>query len=122
MRCESEDHADVISEYAEIKASIEEEETLTEGVTWKECLQPNIRSRFLLIFCLMMCQQFTGTNSIGYFAPQIFQTVGLSGTDASLFATGVYGIVKVIATGIFLLFITDKIGRRWPLVTGGIWM
>jgi len=60
----------------------------------------------------MLCQQFTGTNSIGYFAPQIFQRVGLSGTDSSLFATGLYGIVKVVATGFFLLLVTDKIGRR----------
>ncbi|OQV08498.1 hypothetical protein CLAIMM_12761 [Cladophialophora immunda] len=122
IRCDSPDGVEVMSELAEIKASIAEEEELSEGVTWKECLQPNMRKRFMIIFFLMLCQQFTGTNSIGYFAPQIFQTVGLSGTDSSLFATGVYGVVKVFATGLFLWWITDKIGRKWPLVVGGVWM
>ncbi|KIX99567.1 uncharacterized protein Z520_05143 [Fonsecaea multimorphosa CBS 102226] len=122
IRCDSPDDVEVMSEFAEIKASIAEEEELSEGVTWKECLQPNMRKRFMIIFFLMLCQQFTGTNSIGYFAPQIFQTVGLSGTDSSLFATGVYGVVKVFATGLFLWWITDRIGRKWPLVVGGIWM
>jgi hypothetical protein len=59
---------------------------------------------------------------VGYYAPQIFQTVGLSGADASLFATGIYGIVKLIFTTISLLFVIDKIGRRWAHVGGGAWM
>lgn len=122
MRCEEVDSEVVRREFAEIKASIEEEQAASQGVTWKECLRPGVRNRFILVFVLMLCQQFTGTNSIGYYAPQIFQTVGLSGTDASLFATGVYGVVKVIATGLFLLFIIDRIGRRWPLIFGSIWM
>lgn len=122
MRCEQTDSPSVIREFAEIRASINEEEAASEGVNWKACLRPGIRSRFILVFLLMTCQQFTGTNSIGYYAPQIFQTVGLSGTNASLFATGVYSVVKVIATGAFLLFVTDRLGRRWPLICGDIWM
>lgn len=58
----------------------------------------------------------------GYYAPQIFQTVGLSGTDSSLFATGIYGVVKLIFTAISLLWIIDKVGRRWAHVVGGTWM
>jgi len=30
----------------------------------------------------------TGTNSINYYAPQIFKSVGLAGQSAGLFATG----------------------------------
>jgi hypothetical protein len=57
---------------------------------------------------LMFWQQWTGTvrtcplgayarclqlrkNSINYYAPQIFQSIGLKGTSAGLFATGIYG-------------------------------
>jgi MFS family permease len=46
--------------------------------------------------------------------------VGVSKTNASLFATGVY--VKIISTGLFLLFGIDKIGRRNSLLAGAAWM
>ncbi len=109
-------------ELAEIKAATEEEVAATEGVTWKEVLHKGNRNRFLLAFALMLWQQFTGTNSIGYYAPQIFQTVGLSGANTSLFATGVYGTVKIITTGIFLLVGIDRWGRKKSLVGGAVWM
>ena len=62
-----------------------------------------------------------GQNS-GYYAPQIFQTVGVSKTNTSLFATGIYGTVKVITTGIFLLTGIDYLGRRKSLLFGAAWM
>lgn len=55
-------------------------------------------------------------------APQIFQTVGVSKTDSSLFATGIYGTVKVITTAIFLIIGIDKLGRRKSLLFGAAWM
>lgn len=70
----------------------------------------------------MLWQQFSGTNSIGYYAPQIFQTIGISSSDSSLFATGIYGTVKVIATAIFLLVGIDKWGRRNSMIGGAAWM
>jgi MFS family permease len=65
------ENLEVQTELAEIKASIEEEVALTEGVTWKECLRKENRFRFFLAFCIMFWQQFTGTNSIGYYAPEV---------------------------------------------------
>ena len=59
---------------------------------------------------------------IGYYAPQIFQTIGVSKSNASLFATGIYGTVKVITTGIFLIFGIDFIGRKYSLMGGAAWM
>ncbi|KAM5352700.1 hypothetical protein ACJ41O_005422 [Fusarium nematophilum] len=106
------DSPEVSREFVEIKTSLNEEEGQRRDVTWRECLKPGVRNRFALIIAFMVCQQLTGTNSIGYYAPQIFQTVGLSGADASLFATGIYGIVKLVFTAISLLFIIGKIGRR----------
>lgn len=46
--------------------------------------------------------------------------VGLTGGNTSLFATGIYGTVKVIATGIFLIIGIERFGRKWPLVAG-VW-
>ncbi|KAF2500871.1 quinate permease [Lophium mytilinum] len=122
IRCEEPGSEEVVKELAEIRAAIEEELNATEGVTWKECLLPGNRYRFLTGFCLMFWQQFSGTNSIGYYAPQIFQTVGVSKSSASLFATGVYGTVKVVTTGLFLILGIDRFGRRKSLLAGAAWM
>lgn len=113
---------EVIHELAEVRAAVEEELHLTEGVTWKECLAPGVRVRFITGFGIMFCQQFSGTNSIGYYAPEIFQTVGVSKTNSALFATGVYGTVKVIATGLFLWLGIETLGRRKSLLAGALWM
>lgn len=122
IRNESATSESVQKEIAEIKAAIDEENSAMEGLTWREFLQKSNRNRFLFGFILMFWQQFSGTNSIGYYAPQIFQTIGLSATNSSLFATGVYGTVKVVATGIFLLVGIDRWGRKVSLVGGSIWM
>ncbi|KAH8692377.1 general substrate transporter [Talaromyces proteolyticus] len=122
IRNEPEDSESVMKEIAEIRASLEEELAATEGVTWKEAISKGNRYRFFLAFCLMFWQQFSGTNSIGYYAPEIFQTVGVSKTNASLFATGVYGSVKVVMTLIFLLVGIDFIGRKRALMGGAVWM
>ena len=53
---------------------------------------------------------------------RIFQTVGVSKTNSSLFATGVYGTVKICATGLFLIFGIDQVGRRNALLAGAAWM
>jgi sugar porter (SP) family MFS transporter len=122
MRQEDPQHPDIVKEIAEIRAAIDEELAMTEGVQWKECIAPGNRYRFLSGFLIMFWQQFSGTNSIGYYAPQIFQTVGITGTNTSLFTTGIYGTVKVCTTGIFLLIGIDKLGRRKSLLFGAAWM
>jgi hypothetical protein len=40
----------------------------------------------------------------------------MKGTDVQLFATGVYGIVKVVGCFFFLVFVADSLGRRWSLL------
>jgi hypothetical protein len=122
IRNDSETSEEVVKEFAEITAAIQEENVATEGITWKECLKPTNRYRFFLAFVLMFWQQFSGTNSIGYYAPQIFASVGLSKTNSSLFATGIYGTVKVVATAIFLIIGIDRWGRKKSLIGGAAWM
>lgn len=122
MRAKPIDDAAVQTEFTEIKNAVDHEVEETQGLTWREVLQPGNRLRFINCFIMMFWQQFSGTNSIGYYAPQLFQTVGVTGGNTSLFTTGIYGVVKVISTGIFLLIGIDKIGRRWSLVAGGWWM
>lgn len=96
------------------------------------------RNRALISIGLMVCQQMTGVNAIvrhhgriclenggtqtdweglqNYYAPQMFQELGMDTTESSLFATGVYGIVKVVACLAFLIFAADSLGRRMSLL------
>jgi len=64
----------------------------------------------------MIFQQMTGNNAINYYAPQIFENLGLNGTESGLFATGVYGIVKMVMCFCFLVFAADSLGRRRSLL------
>ncbi|CAK7567702.1 MAG: hypothetical protein SEPTF4163_005670 [Sporothrix epigloea] len=69
----------------------------------------------------MFFQQWTGINAVLYYAPTIFQQLGLSGNTTSLLATGVVGVVMFIATIPSVLWI-DRIGRKPVLAIGAIGM
>ncbi|KAJ7818460.1 hypothetical protein B0H14DRAFT_2838916 [Mycena olivaceomarginata] len=69
---------------------------------------------------VMFFQQWTGTNAINYFSPAIFASLGIDGTTAELFATGVYGGVKVISVGLTLVIAVEGVGRKKCLIVGGL--
>ncbi|KAG8915253.1 hypothetical protein FRC01_003724 [Tulasnella sp. 417] len=70
---------------------------------------------------VMLFQQWSGINFILYYAPFIFQRLGLSGKTISLLASGVVGIVMFIGTIPSVLWI-DQVGRKPTLVSGAIIM
>ncbi|KAL2877039.1 hypothetical protein SGCOL_007660 [Colletotrichum sp. CLE4] len=78
------------------------------------------RRRSMLCITLMMWSNLTGTNAMTYYSPRIFASVGLTGSSTGLFATGVYGIVKMIACTVFIVFVTDSLGRRKSLLWTGV--
>ncbi|EPS41924.1 hypothetical protein H072_4112 [Dactylellina haptotyla CBS 200.50] len=80
------------------------------------------RKRALLSIALMVWQQLTGTNAINFYAPQIFNNLGITGTKNGLFATGIYGIVKMVSCFCFLLVAVDSLGRRRSLIWTSIGM
>ncbi|KAF8755636.1 Permeases of the major facilitator superfamily [Rhizoctonia solani] len=47
-------------------------------------------------------------------------SIGITGTNNSLFATGIYGVVKMVATLIALVWLVDRVGRRKPLIAGAV--
>ncbi|KAF8674908.1 Permeases of the major facilitator superfamily [Rhizoctonia solani] len=59
-------------------------------------------------------------NRLGYYSPTIFSSIGITGTNNSLFATGIYGVVKMVATLIALVWLVDRVGRRKPLIAGAV--
>lgn len=124
-------HPYIQDELAEIQAQLEHERMLVSGASTKDLLRemwiiPGNRKRLLITIVLMVCQQMTGTNAINYYAPQIFQQLGVKGVTTNLFATGIYGVVKMVACAAFLLFAADSLGRRrsllWTSIAQGLAM
>lgn len=77
--------------------------------------------RVVVATVTMFFQQWTGINAVLYYAPQIFQQLGMSDNTTSLLATGVVGVVMFLATIPAVLWI-DKVGRKPVLVVGAIGM
>jgi MFS family permease len=65
-------------------------------------------------------QQLTGNNSILFYAPVIFQTLGF-GSGASLYASVITSVALVLAT-LISMFYVDKFGRRAFFLEAGVEM
>ncbi|KAF1913131.1 general substrate transporter [Ampelomyces quisqualis] len=77
--------------------------------------------RVIVATVTMFFQQWSGINAVLYYAPQIFNQLGLTGNTTSLLATGVVGIVMFIATIPAVLYI-DRLGRKPVLAVGALGM
>jgi sugar porter (SP) family MFS transporter len=114
-------HPYIEREFGVICDQIDRERILTGGDTYLNLQKemwtiPSNRKRAFISITLMICQQMTGTNAINYYGPTIFRNLGLSSLQVGLFATGLYGCVKVAACSFFLLFAADSLGRRRSLL------
>ncbi|KAF7985421.1 hypothetical protein HWV62_5137 [Athelia sp. TMB] len=123
LRHDTEDSEAVRHEYAEIEAQINEERESRKGLGLKEAFfgKGNF-IRFNIAFFIFLLQQWSGQNSVGYYAPQIFKSIGYTGHANSLLASGVYGVVKVVATALSVFFLTESIGRRNGLLISAFGM
>ncbi|OJJ31991.1 hypothetical protein ASPWEDRAFT_116928 [Aspergillus wentii DTO 134E9] len=121
LRSLPEDHPYVVEELATLKAQLEEEGSHSFLSSLKESFsKKSYRRRSILCIALMMWSNMTGTNAMTYYSPTIFASVGLSSSSVGLFATGIYGIVKMVACAIFITFVSDTLGRRKSLLWTGI--
>lgn len=113
VRALPEDDPALQEELEEIVADFEGKEKLSLGMQVKAaCASKRMFYQSSMGVVLMFFQQWTGTNSINYYSPQIFQSVGLSSASAGLFATGIYGVVKVVFTSLALMFGVEQAGRK----------
>jgi sugar porter (SP) family MFS transporter len=83
-----------------------------------ELLQPWLRPALIIGIGLMFFQQFTGINTVIYYAPTIFQIAGFQGDFAPILATSLVGIVNILMT-IVAIWLIDRWGRR-PLTFLGL--
>ncbi|KAJ2989388.1 hypothetical protein NUW54_g8800 [Trametes sanguinea] len=108
---------------AEIEAALAEERESRNGLAWKEAfLERGNLIWFVIAVVIFMLQQWSGQNSVGYYAPQIFSSLRYTGTSSSLLASGIYGIVKVVTTAIFVFFLADTLGRSLSLLLSSLEM
>jgi len=80
-----------------------------------------LRYRVAVGTLTMFFQQWTGINAILYYAPTIFQNLGLVGNANSLLATGVVGIAMFLTTIPAVIWV-DQVGRKPVLVSGAFLM
>lgn len=80
------------------------------------------RNRPQLVMAIFMptFQILTGINSILFYAPVLFRSMGFGG-NAALYSSALTGAVLVSST-LISITIVDKLGRRVLLISGGIIM
>ncbi|CAG8476500.1 15646_t:CDS:10 [Rhizophagus irregularis] len=113
LRSKGDRNATVVQEeFREIKETVIFEREIAAKSYW-ELLKvgpENIRRRVLLGVFIQAFQQLTGINAIMYYAPQIFSNAGLADNSSRLLATGVNGLVNMLATIPAIIWI-DRLGR-----------
>ncbi|KAJ5725539.1 quinate permease [Penicillium malachiteum] len=77
----------------------------------------NLR-RIIFILCLQVLSQWSGPNSKLAYAPELFGLFGISGQDEKLFATAIFGLVKLISALICAVLLIDRLGRKKTLYIG----
>jgi MFS family permease len=121
------DHELIELEYAEIRAqSLFEKKTLQENFPHLQDMSAmsvfklqfvaigslfttkGMFKRVIIATLTMFFQQWTGINAILYYAPTIFNGLGLSSNSVSLLATGVVGIAMFLATSKCLIHRSDS--------------
>jgi MFS family permease len=77
--------------------------------------------RLFTAFAVFTAQQATGATAFAYFGPQYFKLL-VGGGSKDLLSTAIFGAVKVVACGFFVLFLSDRVGRRQLLIWGAVFM
>jgi hypothetical protein len=87
---------------------------------FRNILEKRYRPELVMAIFMPAFQILTGINSILFYAPVLFQSMGF-GRDASLYSSALTGGVLLLST--FLSIATvDRLGRRPLLISGGIQM
>ncbi|XP_072980071.1 sugar transport protein 7-like [Typha angustifolia] len=87
---------------------------------FRNILEPRNRPQLVMAVFMPTFQILTGINSILFYAPVLFQSMGFGG-NASLYSSVFTGAVLALSTLISIATV-DKLGRRKLLISGGIQM
>jgi len=82
--------------------------------------------RLALSTSTFILQNSAGINAVTYYSVTVFKSIGISGANAKLLSTGIFGVIKLLASIIWLALIVDNWGRRaaffWGCIPCGIAM
>ncbi|EEQ87368.1 MFS quinate transporter [Blastomyces dermatitidis ER-3] len=117
------DHPYVQTEMMDIQDQLEREREATMGSHFfgplKELFTlPSNRYRIMIGLMSQLLSQWSGANSITIYAPQFFAILGTTGQSEKLFATAIFGVVKLISSLVCALFLVDFLGRKRALGYG----
>ncbi|KAA8622973.1 AraJ Arabinose efflux permease [Pyrenophora tritici-repentis] len=115
-------HVLVNEDFNEMQDAINEQKSAGQG-TWLECFTgqpsgiPRLAYRTLMGCAIQFFQQWTGVNYFFYYGATIFRSAGI---EDPLQVQLILGAVNVAMTvpGLYLI---ERVGRRVPLVLGGLW-
>ncbi|KAH7020893.1 general substrate transporter [Microdochium trichocladiopsis] len=110
------------AEMDEIRAGVLDEARATEGFHIKELLERDNFRRVFTAFAVFTAQQATGATAFAYFGPQYFELLVGGDADLSLLLTGIFGAVKVVSCGVFVIWFSERLSRRQVLVGGAVVM
>lgn len=119
---ENPNHALVQDDFKEMEEQILEQNSAGQG-TWLECFTgqpsgiPRLAYRTFLGCALQFLQQWTGVNYFFYYGATVFNAAGI---EDSILVQLILGAVNVAMT-IPGLYLIERLGRRVPLVIGGLW-
>lgn len=117
----ADDSQAVMDEMEDIRRGVEIEAHATEGFQYKELIQGDNFKRVFAAFSIFAAQQATGATAFAYFGPQYFKLLVGSG-NKDLLLTAIFGAVKVAACLSFVIFVSERVGRRNVLIGGAAFM
>ena len=105
----------------EMQASLEKGSgDLSIGTQLKEIFSKPMRVIFIVALTIAIAQQSTGINAILFYAPTVFEQIGM-GTDAAFMQAIWIGLTSILFTVLALMLI-DKVGRRPMILWGMVWI
>jgi SP family sugar:H+ symporter-like MFS transporter len=112
----------VNDDFKEMEDSIASQNKVGKG-TWMECFTgqpsgiPRLVYRTLLGCALQFFQQWTGVNYFFYYGATVFEAAGVKDSIQVQLILGAVNVVMTVP-GLYLI---ERLGRRVPLVIGGLW-
>ncbi|CDK25461.1 unnamed protein product [Kuraishia capsulata CBS 1993] len=111
-------------ELTRIQDSIEEQRRTVGLDLWgpfRECISStNIMFRIFITASIFVLQNGFGIQAINYYSPIIFESLGVTGTSATLLSSGLFGVVKFVTCFIWIFTVVDRVGRRPSLMAGSV--
>ena len=104
------------SELKGIKASLAEDPKTTAMQQLKILFSSKMNVAVMIAVVYAVAQGATGMNAVLFFAPIVFEQIGMS-TELAYFQTIIFGVIGVICT-IIAIALVEKLGRRFLTLVG----